>query len=693
MVFYDPTQLRKFAFRLLIIVVISFFLATAVIITISITNTGHLTTPQADLSYYQNAIGDDKKIALTFDDGPNNITTPQIVSILQKYNAPATFFVTGQSALKYSQVLRQLHQQGFEIGNHTFTHSPHVHDSLWRLRLEINTTKTIIKTITGQSTTLYRPPFLLDIGDDATLDPIDHSHPITWVAATGHTPIGADIDPRDWQNKSAADIINASLAQAQTGHIILLHDSGQNTSATIQALPTIIETLAAQGYQFVSLRELLALPPTPTSPPTTIAEAVYVYLTILFSQSLNISIIIALSLVFGKLIILLLLHLYAQNRRHQPPASTWSGSVSVVIPAFNEAANIASTITSVFASTHQPQQVIVVNDGSTDQTAHIVTQLQKTYGHRLTLINTDNHGKAHALNLGFLAAFGDIIITLDADTIFTPRAVNALIQPFADPSISAVAGKVKVIKNSKLINKFQELEYTVSQNIEKFSLSVVNAISVVPGSIGAWRASDLRACGNISSDTLVEDQDLTLNLLAHDRKIIYQPQALAFTEVPNTNRDFIKQRFRWIFGTLQCLWKYKFIYAKPRLFNLKFIIFPNNILFNLIVPILYPLVDIAALLSILSGTGFHLIFALAAFTLADFLYALTAVAMEPNNFRQIWVLPLQRLYYRYVMYAITIMALIKAIEGTRSLWARVEKNGYAQKYYFDHLASDAPVKL
>src|SRR6185369_15506780 len=120
-----------------------------------------------------------------------------------------------------------------------------------------------------------------------------------------------------------------------------------------------------------------------------------------------------------------------------------------------------------------------------------------------------NSGKADALNLGWRRAKGDIIVALDADTIFSPNTASALAHRFADESIGAVAGNAKVGNRVNLVTRWQALEYVTSQNFDRRAFASLNCITVVPGSVGAWRRSVLEETGGFSGDTLAEDQDLT----------------------------------------------------------------------------------------------------------------------------------------------------------------------------------------
>ena len=176
---------------------------------------------------------------------------------------------------------------------------------------------------------------------------------------------------------------------------------------------------------------------------------------------------------------------------------------------------------------------------------------------RVRLLLQTNRGKPTALNHGLAEATGEIIVSIDADTIVDPEAVPRLVRHFADPKVGAVAGNVKVINRNRWITRWQALEYITSQNLEKRAFDLLNCIPVVPGAAGAWRADVLRDSGGFSGDTVAEDTDLTLTIRRNGWKILYDEEAIGRTEVPETVDTLIRQRFRWTFGTLQAVWKHR----------------------------------------------------------------------------------------------------------------------------------------
>ena len=193
----------------------------------------------------------DKQIAISFDDGPDPKYTPKILDILSEKGVEANFFVLGKQAALYPDIVKRMYREGHEIGSHTFTHSNIMEDSPLTLQMELNSTQWIIQQITGHSTGLFRPPFTTDADYD-----FDELENVDVFQNMGYTFVGSLIDSRDWESQSTSEIVNKVMNNLDGGNIILFHDSGGDRSATIEALPIIIDQLRENGYEFVTASEL-----------------------------------------------------------------------------------------------------------------------------------------------------------------------------------------------------------------------------------------------------------------------------------------------------------------------------------------------------------------------------------------------------------------------------------------------------
>ncbi|HEV2221643.1 MAG TPA: bifunctional polysaccharide deacetylase/glycosyltransferase family 2 protein, partial [Candidatus Acidoferrales bacterium] len=516
--------------------------------------------------------------------------------------------------------------------------------------------------------------------------------------------VAGHIDPHDWGEEGGvpppptATIVQRVVDQVHKvpGNIIIMHDGGGDRSHTVAALPQIIEQLKAQGYSFVTVSQLLNQTRAQVMPPLSDEEKLFAradsFIFNLFHWlrlSIAFIFVAGIALVSGRALFIGLLALAEKLRAAPEDHPEYQPIVSVLIPAYNEETVIADTVRSALASHYAKLEIIVVDDGSTDQTSDRVLE---SFAHdaRVRLIRQANYGKSAALNHALSEAAGEVIVTIDADTIVDPDAVPRLVRHFANPNVAAVAGNVKVMNRNRWLTRWQALEYITSQNLEKRAFDLLNCIPVVPGAVGAWRAQVMRACGGFAGDTVAEDTDLTLTIRRHGWKILYDEDAIGHTEVPDTVESLIRQRFRWTFGTLQAVWKHRDAIGRPRYGTLGWITLPNVFLFQILLPLVSPIIDFLFLFSILLWglAQFHfthlpalwtsddvirsLIF-FAAFMLIDLLTCVIAFALEKNeDWTLLAPLLIQRFYYRQMMYVVLFRALKEALHGRPVGWRGVE---------------------
>ncbi|MEO0063522.1 MAG: hypothetical protein RLZZ08_2082, partial [Pseudomonadota bacterium] len=350
---------------------------------------------------------------------------------------------------------------------------------------------------------------------------------------------------------------------------------------------------------------------------------------------------------------------------------------------------IESSIRRILDSEYAHLQIIVADDGSKDRTSPIVAA---TFGAdpRVTLMTLANGGKAAALNRALRIARGDIIVALDADTQFEPQTIARLVRWFADDSIGAVAGNAKVGNRVNLVTRWQAVEYVTAQNIERRALTAFDAIMVVPGAVGAWRREALDDVGGYPEDTLAEDQDLTIAIQRKGWKIAYDEDAVAWTEAPETFRALARQRFRWSFGTLQCLWKHREVLRIGRPSGLALIGIPQAWLFQIVFAVISPAIDLALVVSI-AGTAMRVAqhgwaqtqtdvlrmgMYWLSFTAIDLACGWTAFHFDERERRYpMFLLLAQRFIYRQLMYSVVIRAVDSALAGLVVGWGKLERTG------------------
>lgn len=641
-----------------------------------------------------------RQIALTFDDGPDPGYSPKILDILRDKNVSAAFFITGRAANDYPSLLQRIFNEGHELGNHTYTH-PHFTDvSRTQLKLELNLTQRLFESRLAIRTILFRPPY----GIDHQPETADEIAMLPLPQELGYVLVGSRIDPHDWGEPggappASADIIAARVlqqARAGKGNIVLLHDGGGDRSHTVAALPKIIDGLRAAGFTLVPVSQLLGQTRAQVMPPLTrnewlLARAdAFMFALFHWFRLVFLTIFIAgIVLVSGRALIIGILALIEKLRPAEPPHPDFCPSISVLIPAHNEEECIVETVRSALDSELPPAQppleIIVVDDGSTDRTGNVLHE-QFDRDPRVRIIRQQNSGKAAALNRALMEAKGEIIVTIDADTYSEPDAIARLARHFADPRIGGVAGNVKVGNRSRWLTRWQALEYITSQNLEKRAFDLLNCITVVPGALGAWRAQAVLESGGLSPDTVAEDTDLTIAMRRRGWRIPYDEEAIAWTQAPETAAALINQRFRWTFGTLQSVWKHRDTLFRWRHGTLGFIALPNIFLFQFLLPLVSPVIDLLFLLTmVLWGLAQFRItqvpqlwtnedverslafFAL--FMLVDLLTCTVAFALEKHeDWSLLMPLLLQRFYYRQLMYVVLFRAIMRAVQGGAVGW-------------------------
>jgi cellulose synthase/poly-beta-1,6-N-acetylglucosamine synthase-like glycosyltransferase len=366
---------------------------------------------------------------------------------------------------------------------------------------------------------------------------------------------------------------------------------------------------------------------------------------------------------------ILLLGVLATRPRRPARLAEAPPRVCVLIPAYNEEAVIERTIRSVLASDWSDFTIVVVDDGSTDATAARVQAIAETTP-RVRLLRKSNGGKSHSINYGLAHVEEDVIVSIDADTIVLPGTIRALAERMRDPAVDAVCGNVQVGNVNSILTSLQDVEYVTSQNYDRRAFEVLNCISVVPGATGAWRRSSLLRVGGYSHDTLTEDADVTLTLLRGGGTIVYEAAARSLTEAPETVAALFKQRFRWSYGTLQCLWKHRSAFGRGTLGT---IAIPNMILFQILFPLLAPVGDLVLLLSIWRGDLSAIAAGYLTFLVLDLIGSAIAFGLDRRSPKTLWVVLIQRFCYRQFLYYVTVRSLVAALAGSRHGWNKLER--------------------
>ncbi len=265
------------------------------------------------------------------------------------------------------------------------------------------------------------------------------------------------------------------------------------------------------------------------------------------------------------------------------------------------------------------------------------------------------------------------MVALDADTILRQGTIEKLVRHFHDEKVGAVSGNARVGNRKSWITRFQSIEYICGFNLDRRALDLLNAITVVPGAVGAWRKDLIEQAGGFADDTLAEDADLTLAIRRNGYTIRYEETALAYTEAPESTRDLAKQRFRWAFGTLQTAWKHRDATFNPAYGCLGWVALPSIWIFQVLLAVVSPFADIAMLIALFAGNWRVVLLYYFGLFLLEALTALLAYGLEREKPWDLALLFLQRMYYRQLMYYVLAKSVLYALRGRLVAWGKLDR--------------------
>ncbi|MCB1338571.1 MAG: glycosyltransferase [Maritimibacter sp.] len=625
----------------------------------------------------------DGKLVLTFDDGPDATYTAQILDILRDTQTPAAFFVLGSRVMQEPALLQRMIDEGHEVGSHSFSHPRMDQISQTRAALELSMMHKLIAGYSGRDTRLYREPFLRAGGPlEAARIPA-----LAAAQAEGALIAGMDIVPQDWDGIDAREIVDhvkSELAKG-AGNVLLLHDGGGDRSETVKAVAILIAELRAEGYEFTTMASLIGqtrdqiMPPGGDSWPLAFDKASFEMIS--GARAALVAVFWAV-LALGLARALFVFTLVVKHRSIPPIHTHHRPKAAFVIPAHNEEKSVRASIERVLKSDYDNFEVIVVDDGSTDDTFE---EMQKaSIDPRVKVFAQLNRGKWGALNTAIRNTDAEVLVCIDADTHIMPDALGHLVKHFFNPRVGAVAGKVVVGNRVNLLTRLQALEYITSQNFDRRAQDMLNSMIVVPGAIGAWRTEALREVGMYSGDTVTEDADITIAVNRAGYRISYEDQAVAYTEAPETVRLLMSQRLRWSLGMFQVAWKHRGALLEPR--SVGRVALPDLVIFGYLFALMAPVADLFlafAVWNLFAGGASDVAGHTGLFGLGPIAFAYLALpafelfvagyALKADKSESLWMLllfPFQRFFYRQILYLSSIRAMLRAMTGVFTGWGR-----------------------
>ena len=346
--------------------------------------------------------------------------------------------------------------------------------------------------------------------------------------------------------------------------------------------------------------------------------------------------------------------------------------ISIVIPAYNEEKVIANTIEGLLETKYPNKEIIFVDDGSKDATLSIASR----YKDQIRVLHKENGGKATALNYGMVYAKGEIVVIVDADTIIGRNALKEIVKGFeVNEHVAAVAGNIKVRNRNNLLTKCQALEYITGIQIIRRAFDIFGSITIVPGALGAFKKSFLLEAGAYGKDTIVEDFDQTIKLLKAGLITQGSSKATAYTEAPNTLKDFVAQRKRWYRGNIQVLRRHSDALTNPRFGYLQRLSLPYLFLGMVVTPIIGFIATINAIIGVIMGDGWYILQISLIFVVVH--YLMTALALRIDNED-----PKLLLYAIFLVYGfkqiidfLLLKAIIEQLRNKKATWTSAKRIG------------------
>lgn len=367
----------------------------------------------------------------------------------------------------------------------------------------------------------------------------------------------------------------------------------------------------------------------------------------------------------------------AVYRRH--PEKLLLPPVSIIVPCYNEGVVVENSIRSLLEIVYPDLEIVVVDDGSSDDTYQRAARYAGRHGHcRVTVLRQRNRGKGEALNHGIGYASGELIVCVDADSRLEPESLLYAVQHFRNPRVGAVAGNVKVGNRRNFLTRMQALEYIEGLNMVRRSQGYFSAVNIIPGPIGVFRRTVLESIGGYDRDTFAEDCDITIKILKQKWKIEYEPFAVAWTEAPENFVGFFRQRYRWTRGILQALRKHRRYLWHGAGFTNTFVLWYMGF-----EALLWPAMNIFAQIYFLYVVIFFdmtmfVIFWWGQLTVLDLVAAVFCIGMEDEDLSLTPYAVLYRIYFVVVTDVCKVIATLEEFLRLHMTWGKLQRTGRTQ---------------
>jgi cellulose synthase/poly-beta-1,6-N-acetylglucosamine synthase-like glycosyltransferase len=352
--------------------------------------------------------------------------------------------------------------------------------------------------------------------------------------------------------------------------------------------------------------------------------------------------------------------------------------VSVVVPAYNEAPVLANCVESLVSGRHRRVEVIVVDDGSTDETPEIAARLAREHP-QVRYVRQANAGKGAALNRGIAESTGEVLFFVDADGIFAPDTIGEMLRGFDSPRVGAVCGDDRPVNLDRVQTRLMAVVSHAGTGLVRRALSLVGCLHIVSGNVGAFTREVMEALGGFDEETVGEDLELTWRVRRAGYRVVFRPRAIVYAESPSTLRNLWRQRLRWARGLLQTMRLQRDMIGSRR-----YGVFGGYLAVNALTMVVLPPLQLVvlALLPVTAATGALPVgggvWAWLGFVGVVVSAAVVVVAIALNrawpDVRHLWTLPLWPLYAT-MLASIMVVALWQEARRAAAPWNKMVRTG------------------
>lgn len=363
--------------------------------------------------------------------------------------------------------------------------------------------------------------------------------------------------------------------------------------------------------------------------------------------------------------------------------SLFSPRVSIIMPAYNEGKVIRSAIESMLDLSYSNYEILLIDDGSSDDTYDVALSMVSESGGRLRVYRQPNSGKSTALNLGLRISRSPYVLCVDADSEISSEGIASAVRHFHSPQVAAVAGVVKVRQNRGagwLLSRLQSTEYMMSQRLTRAAIAYFKCIPIVPGPAGMFRRQALVEAGGYrnAEECFAEDAELSIRLLSEGYDIVSEPRLISVTEAPSDMFSLLRQRYRWSRGSIQAL----FLNAGRLLYG-ESMKGPVLFLYLLAETVFFPTLCFGLALFFLANTvmyGQVTDFAVGLMVLVGL--EVLGLFLVSESYKKFPVYLLEyliiRFFYAYVLTAWTLMCMRDEMSAVEMTWDKLERRGVEQ---------------